>query len=86
MTSLEETFTPAEVGAALKEKSADWVARRVNAEGFKHLRVGGSMRFTREQAEAFIRSFETSTDGEAAAAADPMASQTSRSRNRRKTA
>jgi hypothetical protein len=79
-----EILTPAEVGAALKERSADWVARQVNAGGFEHLRVGGSMRFTLEQAEAFIASFKVGAGGEAVAETDPMRSQTSRSRNRRK--
>jgi hypothetical protein len=85
--SLDTTLSPADV-AALVEKSADWVERRVNAGEFEHLRVGRSMRFTTDQAETFIRSFTVRPDGEPGAeqAADPLRSQSSRSRNRRKSA
>lgn len=85
--TLPETFTPAEVGAALKEKSADWVERRVNAGDFEHLRVGRSMRFTADQAEAFISTFKVRPhDDDPEPDGDPLRSQSSRSKNRRKSA
>lgn len=82
--SIDTTLSPADL-AALVEKSADWVERRVNAGEFEHLRVGRSMRFTTDQAEAFIRSFTVRPgDGmPSAPVADPLRDQTSRSRNRR---
>jgi len=85
--SLDTTLSPADV-AALVEKSADWVERRVNAGEFEHLRVGRSMRFTTDQAETFIRSFTVRPDAAPGPEpdADPLRSQSARSRNRRKTA
>lgn len=81
--TLRETYTPAEVGAALKKKSADWVERRVNAGEFAHLRVGQSMRFTEAQAEAFIAAFVVEGDGTTETGSDPLRSQSPRSRNRK---
>lgn len=79
------TYSTTEVGAAVK-RSADWVERRVNGGDCEYLRVGRSVRFTPDQAEAFIRSFTIRPDGAAAPEpeADALRSQTSRSRNRRK--
>lgn len=85
--SLDTTLSSADV-ANLVDKSADWVERRVNAGEFEHLRVGRSMRFTTDQAETFIQSFTVrpgstpGTDPEA----DPLRSQSTRSKNRHKTA
>jgi len=85
--SLDMTLSPADV-AALVDKSTDWVERQVNAGKFEHLKVGRSMRFTTDQAEAFIRSFTVRPDdaSEPEQDADPLRSQSARSRNRRKTA
>lgn len=86
--TIDTTLSPADV-AGLVDKSADWVERRVNAGEFEHLRIGRSMRFTSEQAEAFIRSFTVRPDGAPSPEVeqDPLREQTgpSRSRNRRKT-
>lgn len=86
--TVDRTLSPADVGALLGDKSADWVQRRVNGGQHAHLRVGHSMRFTPEQAEAFIRSFsvDPAAGPFSAGDADPMRSQTSRSRNRRSSA
>lgn len=84
--SVEATLSPADLGALI-DKSADWVERRVNGGDHEHLRVGRSMRFTPEQADSFIRSFTARPAGSPSAApdSDPLRSQSSRSRNRRKT-
>lgn len=77
--------------AVLVGKSGDWVERRVAREGHEHLRVGRAMRFTGEQAEAFIDSFTVRPADAGASAApepptdprsDPLGTQSSRSRSR----
>lgn len=62
---------------------ADWVKRRVR--DFEHMKVGRVIRFSTEQAEAFIRTFvvqpgSDTEDNET----DPLRDQSSKSRNRRK--
>lgn len=83
--TLDTTLSPGDVGG-LVDRSADWVERQVNAGEFEHLRVGRSMRFTTDQAEAFIRSFTVRPMGNSAPGSeqDPLRSQTSKSRNRSK--
>ena len=88
--SVEATLSPADIAALLggEEHSADWVKRTVNRGDYEYLRVGRSMRFTVEQADAFIRSF-TVRPGDPSSPApekDDLRSQTGRSKNRSKTA
>jgi hypothetical protein len=87
--TVEPTLSPADVAALLggEEHSAAWVKRVVNAGSYEYLRVGRSMRFTVEQADAFIRSFTVRPDGGSPAPEkDELRSQTGRSKNRTKTA
>lgn len=88
--TVEPTLSPADVAALLggEEHSAAWVKRVVNGGSYEYLRVGRSMRFTPEQADAFIRSFTVrpSDDSSPAPEQDPLRSQTSKSKNRSKTA
>lgn len=87
--TVEKTLSPADVAALLgEEHSADWVKRTVNRGTYPHLRVGRSMRFTVEQADAFIRSFTVRPGDSSSSAAekDDLRSQTGRSKNRSKTA
>jgi hypothetical protein len=81
------TYSASDVGAAVK-RSADWIERLVKGGKYEYLRVGRSMRFTPEQAEALIQSFTIrpgdGTELEPGEEADPLREQTSRSRNRRK--
>lgn len=87
--TVEPTLSPADVAALLggKEHSAAWVKRVVNGGSYEYLRVGRSMRFTVEQADAFIRSFTVRPDGDSPAPErDELQSQTGRSKNRSKTA
>lgn len=88
--TVEPTLSPADVAALLggEEHSAAWVKRVVNGGSYEYLRVGRSMRFTVEQADAFIRSFTVRSDGDSPAKPeeDDLRSQTGRSKNRSKTA
>lgn len=84
-----ETLSPADVAALLgeEEHTPEWVKRTVNRGGHEYLRVGRSMRFTPDQAEAFIRSFTVHPDGGSSKhddEKDPLRSQTSKSKSRRK--
>lgn len=82
--SIETTLSVDDV-AAIVDRSPDWIKRR--APKFEHLRVGRSIRFTPDQAEAFVRSF-TVRPAESGAPpvgeADPLREQTSKSRSRSK--
>ncbi|MEU2199683.1 hypothetical protein [Isoptericola sp. NPDC019482] len=64
--------------------TADWVKRQIAARGFEHTRFGREIRFTTEQAQAFVRAYSvgiTSESYEHLNEIDAMrASQTSRSR------
>jgi len=84
--TVEKTLSPAELGALIGDKAADWVERRVNGGEYEHLRVGRSMRFTPEQADAFIRSFTVrpGSDTTPEPENDPLRSQSPRSRNSHK--
>jgi hypothetical protein len=82
VVALDSTLSLEEVGE-LVGHSADWVKRRIT--GFEHLKVGRSVRFTTEQAGAFIRSFTVSPgDGNDDDDTDPLRDQSSKSKNRRK--
>jgi len=82
--SIDKTLSPADV-AELVDKAPDWVKRRVNAGKYEHLRVGRSMRFTPEQADAFIRSFTALPTGdESAQASKHDLEQSPRSKSRNK--
>jgi hypothetical protein len=83
------TFSLEDVCEALG-KSADWTTRRIAERKAPHLRVGRTIRFTAEQAAAFIESFTVTEDDTDTAPdeddGDPLRSQTSRSRSRHRTA
>lgn len=77
-----ETTLSLDEAAELVDKSPDWLKRRLST--FEHLRIGRSIRFTPDQAEALVRSFTVRPRPQADPApdADPLRSQTSKSRNR----
>lgn len=78
MTS--RTLSAAEVGAMVNQAPST-VRRRVNRGDLRYLRVGREVRFTEDQADAYIRSFTVDPDV-AVVEPDDLREQTSRSRRR----
>ncbi|MFB7798978.1 hypothetical protein [Isoptericola sp. NPDC056134] len=61
-------------------KSVDWWKREINAGGHDHLRIGRDIRLTEDQYVALRDTFVVRAEY-AITKADPLQSQTSRSRN-----
>lgn len=62
------------------ERSTDWVRRQLKERGLEHSRFGRQIRFTPEQAEAFVRAFTVNPSPDPQKYDDLLKGQTARSR------